>query len=141
MYRRLLFISATIAIGFLFKHRTSETVTLQWRRLLYKSTNIRGPYEAPIRCEGPEEDLIPDIYMVYLHFGCSLEQHKSVVGEGADLDSAITHVFPEDEGLGLCYEAKLNDTALVAVRSDLVVDMVECEYEAHLAAIGSVEEL
>jgi hypothetical protein len=79
--------------------------------------------------------------MVYLHHGSSLEQHKQTVGEGANLDSTINHVFLETEQYGLCYHAHLNDSALAAVRSDLVVDFVECDYEAHLSALDPGEEL
>ena len=100
-----------------------------------------GPYQAPLRCDGPSEDLDPEWYFVYLHHGCSLEKHKRAVGEGVDFDSTIEIVFPEDEGLGLCYSAKLNDTALGAVRADLVVDMLECQYEFHLATLDDGDEL
>jgi hypothetical protein len=142
MRRNAILITAIIAVGFLFTiSRTSDTVSLAWRTVLYKSTNIMGLYQATLRCDGPKEDLIPQAYMVYLHHGCSLEQHKRTVGEGADLDSAIRHVFLETEQYGFIYEVKLNDSALAAVRSDLVVDFVECEYEAHLSALDPGEEL
>ena len=133
---------AIIVIGLLFIiSRMADTISFAWRTVLYKSTGIIGLYQAPLYCDGPKGDLIPQKCFVYLHHGCSLEQHKRAVDEGANLDSAIKHVFPEDERLGLCYDAKLDDNALTAVRSDLVVDMVECEYYAHLVALDPGEEL
>lgn len=56
-----------------------------------------GPYQAPLRCTGPIEGMIPEAHFVYIHRGCSLEQHKRTAGEGLDFDQAIEHVFPEDE--------------------------------------------
>ena len=133
MQRTSLLIIATIAIGFLFViSQSSDTVSLAWRRVLHPPTNNMEPYQAPLRCDGPLEDLAPDSYLVYLYHSCSLEKHKRTVGKGADLDSAISIVFPESERLGIVYDATLNESALAAVRCDLVVDMVECQYYAHL---------
>ena len=92
-------------------------------------------------CNGTSEDLIHETYMVYLHHGCTLEEHKQLVGEKAGLDSAIKYVFEESEGLGVCYGAKLNDSALAAVRTDIAVDMIECQYRGHLEDLQSGEEL
>lgn len=133
MQRTSFLIIATIAIGFLFViSQSSDTVSLAWRRVLHQATNNMEPYQAPLRCDGPLEDLAPNSYLVYLHHGCSLEKHKRTVGKGAHLDSAIGFVFPESERLGICYDATLNESALAAVRCDVVVDMVECQYYANL---------
>jgi hypothetical protein len=141
MQRNSFLITAITAIGLLFIiSRTSDTVYLAWRRVLYESPGIMGSYQATLQCEGPNEDLVLEAYMVYLHHGCSLEEHKRAVGEGADLDSAIRLVFLEVEPYGFCYDAKLNDNALAAVRSDLVVDMIECQYVARVTPLD-VEEM
>lgn len=94
-----------------------------------------GPYQAPmIACDVPTEEIVHQSYIVFLHQGCSLEQHKRAVAEGADLDSAIISVFPETDYHGLYYRAKLDDDALATVRADVVVDMVECNRKVHLVA-------
>ena len=128
MQRKHTLIPAAIAIVILLIiSTTSNTTSLTWRKVLHKSTDIAAPYQAPIYgCDGPEKDRVPHKYAVFLHHGCSLEQHKRAVGEGADLDSAIKFVFPETPWYGLYYSAELDDSALSAVRADLVVDMVEC---------------
>lgn len=87
--------------------------------------------EAPLRlCDDPMR--VPNEYFVFLQSGYSLEHHKQAVGNGTDLGSAITHVFPETESHGLYYCAELHDASLVAVRADFGVDMVECNLEAFL---------
>ena len=77
---------------------------------------------------GISEDLIYETYIVYLYYRCTLEEHKQLVGEKAGLDSAIKYVFEESEGLGVYYSAKLNDSALAAVRTDITVNMIKCQY-------------
>ena len=90
-----------------------------------------GDYEATLYCS---DDLtrIPDEYFVYLHFGYSLEQHKQEVGGGADLDLPVSSLFPETANYGHYYFARLDDAGLAAVRADIGVDMVECNFSAYL---------
>lgn len=141
MQRNTFLITAITAIGLLFLiSRISDTAYLAWRRVLYESPGVMGSYQATLHCKGPKEDLTPGAYMVYLNHGCSLEEHKRAVGKGADLDSAIGLVFLEVGPYGFCYEAKLNENALAAVRSDLCVDMIECEYRARVTPLD-VEEV
>ena len=101
-----------------------------------------GPYQAPLYgCDGPSEDRVHQSYMIFLHHGCSLEQHKQAVGEEADVDSAIKFVFPETAQYGLYYRAELGDSALAAVRADLGVDMVECNRRAYPETFDLGEEI
>ena len=136
-------IIATSAIIFLFIiFTTSDRTCLIWRKLLNNSAGIIRPYQAPLlSCDGPSEDIVPQSYVVFLHYGCSLEQHKQTVSEGADLDSAIRFVFPETDFHGLYYHAYLDDGPLAAVRSDIVVDMVECSVRPHPADFDFGEEV
>lgn len=69
--------------------------------------------------------MIPESYFVFLHQGCSLEDHKSHIE--ADLDSKITHIFPAATWHGLYYAAdNVDDVILDAIRADVFVDMIEC---------------
>lgn len=137
MRRHFLLITAgAICIAFLitlFKWPTSFlNDSLARRKLLYQSpTRIMNDYEAPLHlCDSPTR--VPHEYIVFLHFGYSLEQHKQAVGNGADLDSAITNIFPETTNHGLYYNAELPNASLAAVRADIGVDMVECNSEVYL---------
>lgn len=88
-------------------------------------------YEAPLHlCDS--RTLVPRQYAVFLHSGYSLEEHKQAVGNGADLNSSITNVFPERADHGLYYTAELHNASLDAVRADTGVDMVECDSELYL---------
>lgn len=59
------------------------------------------------------------------------------VGNGADLDSAIDHIFPETHLYGTYYSATLSDDSLGAVRRDIGVDKVECNFQ--VTVIEAVE--
>ena len=88
-------------------------------------------YEAPLRhCDG---DIVPNRYIVFLARGNSLEQHKRVLGDDVDLDSAITNIFDSDPGQ-IHYGAELHTGALAAVRADPGVDFVECNRWVYGAA-------
>lgn len=88
-------------------------------------------YEAPLHlCDSLT--LVPHKYIVFLHFGYSLKEHKQAVGNDTDLDSGITNIFPETANHGLDYAANLKKASLDAVRADIGVDMVECESEVYL---------
>ncbi|KAK4499472.1 hypothetical protein PRZ48_009987 [Zasmidium cellare] len=97
--------------------------TLLWRQAaLHPSRAYRAPMFA---CQYP--DVINRSYGVFLHHGCSLDKHKHLIGEDADLDSRITHCFPETRVHGLYYYANdIDDVTLDAIRADVVVDLVEC---------------
>lgn len=56
-----------------------------------------------------------------------MEEHKQALGNSTNLDSAITHIFPEYGPHGLYYAAHLDDASLAAVRAEIGVDMVECD--------------
>ena len=88
-----------------------------------------------IRCEGPEEDRDPDGYIVYLAPSYSLEQHKETVGSGADLDAAIEFLFDDVRPDQIYYIAKLDEGSLAAVRADLGVVYVECDWKAYKADV------
>ena len=76
-------------------------------------------------CEWP--DVIQGAYFIFLHHGCTLEEHTETVGKQANLDWKITHVFPGADHHGLCYTVEeIDDVALDAIRTDIVVDMIEC---------------
>lgn len=89
-------------------------------------------------------DLIPGNYLVYLHRGCTLHHHKLAVkraaGDIVDLDTAIQGLIPEDQRLGLVYEAQLSSDGLAAVRADRAVAFVECDCMAYLAALSAKGE-
>ena len=120
------------------------TDSLARRKLLYQQYPmlkkiLKGnrPYEAPVRlCD--LESRVPDSYVVFLHFGCGLETHKQVVGDGVDWDNAVQFVFEETKNHGLYYSANLDEVGLAAVRADIGVDMVECDLYAELIR-GRVE--
>ena len=90
-----------------------------------------GPYQAPLIPEDlPEEDRIPESYIVFLHQGCSLDEHKRTLArQGVDLESKIQNIFPEKVGrYGTYYGADdIDDEALEAIRADVNVDVVEYE--------------
>ena len=122
-----------IAISFLFlSSSTSNAFMSSWPRAFSRLTNNTGPYQAPLICDGIPDWLVPGAYIVYLHDGCSLAQHKRTVADQVDLDSCIRSIYPEIDGLGVVYSAYFSDSALAAVRSDWMVDMVECQYEGRL---------
>jgi hypothetical protein len=90
-----------------------------------------GMYEAPMHvCDVPEE-IVPDSYIVFLHKGYTLETHKKAIG--VNIDSAIRLVFNETAHHGLYYSAKFDKATLAAIRTDIGVDMVECDLKAHPA--------
>ena len=110
----------------LFKQRTNRLTYSQQRLLYYSPTRIMGHYEAPLLSyDNPTR--LPHQYIVFLRLGHSLEQHKQAVGNGTDLDSLITHAFPETERYGELYAAKMDDASFAAVRADVGVDLVQCE--------------
>ena len=89
------------------------------------SKRIQGSYAAPLHgCRS--ESVIPDDYLVYFRQSYTLEKHRQAIGDAVDLDSAIKLVLKETDSFGLHYSARLNDTGLAVVRSDVAVDVVEC---------------
>ena len=74
------------------------------RKARYGYFNLSHPYRAPLHnCDGPnvKQDINVRSYCVFLHYGCSLDEHKRMVGRSACLDSRITHIFPETRSHGL----------------------------------------
>lgn len=101
-------------------------VSLLWRQIaLHDTTHLTRAYRAPLLgCELP--GVVHGSYCVFLHRRCSLEEHKRTVGEEADLDSKISHLFPATQRHGLYYCAgDIDDEILDAIRADITVDMVE----------------
>ena len=89
-------------------------------------------YQAPVLCEAPEPDIIPESYSVFLHSGYSLDQHKATIGDKTNLAVAISTIFNDTPSAGeLLYMAELDDTSLAAVRADVGVDLVECNRRVH----------
>jgi len=96
-------------------------------------------YEAPMHvCDVPEET-VPDSYVVFLHKGYSLETHKKAIG--VNIDSAIRFVFDETARYGLYYSAKFDNATLAAVRTDIGVNMVECNLKVHPAQLSGNGDL
>lgn len=103
-----------------------------WRNLQNSAPYVLGPYLAPMHaCDIPAEEIIPQSYIVFLHRGYTLEEHKRTIGGAVDFDT-VTHIFPEHRIHGLYYAIELEDHELVAVRADIGVDMVECNMRVHL---------
>lgn len=104
---------------------------------------LGGP--APLQCNMPQSQLIPDTYIVSLANSYSLEQHKRRTGRAVDLERAILDIGEvNDVLLGdiTVYEAKSDDAPLVnAIRADIGVLFVECKGRIHLRThrIGSVQ--
>ena len=94
-----------------------------------------SPYEAPLQCDVPAEEIVPESYIVFLSQGCSLEKHKETVGDGADLDNAIKYVWDEEASHPLYYSAELDDGSLAAVRADEGVSFVECNRRIHQGSL------
>jgi hypothetical protein len=137
-----LLITATIVTYYLIlvpKYPTS--IPLYWRIKIYQITNIKIPRQAPLRCTSPNKWLIPERYYVYLHLGFTLDQHKQAVRDKVDLDSEINYVQLETSRLGAHYGALLNESALAAVRSNLIIAFLECQYTGELTTVKSNVEL
>lgn len=112
-------------------YATSDRITLTWRKILHESTDIGGPYKAPMHaCDLPDEEIVYNSYIVFLHRGYSLDQHSQAIG--FDVESLIEHRFPETKRHGVYYGATLNKDVLAIVRADTGVDMVECNVKVHL---------
>jgi hypothetical protein len=92
------------------------------------SAGNNASYKAPLfGCDIPKESLIKDDYQVFLHKGYSLDEHKRLVGNAVDFNSAIQRVDNETKYHGVLYTATLNQDALAAVRAEFGVDFVVCE--------------
>lgn len=142
MPRRLYLITAgstciTILIVLLILSPSIPADSLERRRLLFQLPAMSA-YEAPLRL-ADEATRIADEYFAFLHCGHSIDQHKQVIGNVTDLDSTITHIFPECSVHGLYYAAHLDDAGLASVRAGVGVDMVECETQGFF--IGDVRRL
>ena len=113
----------TTALVFMSTHHppmaawTSRT----WRKAVYKST-----YQAWMHCNAPDEDIIPNSYFVFLHWGYPLDEHKQAMKPKVSLDGHIERVFEQTHSYGTYYAAKLDNASLEAVRADVGVDFVEC---------------
>jgi len=116
-----------------------EWTDLLWLLLSRFTRRILGG-PAPLQCNIPQSELIPDTYIVSLANSYSLEQHKRRTGRAVDLDRAIVDVGEvNDVLLGdiTVYEAKSEDASLVnAVRADPGVLFVECKSRIHLRTQG-----
>ena len=67
-----------------------------------------------------------------------METHKKVIGNGVDWTNAINSITEENERHGVYYIAELDEQDLTAVRADIGVDAVRCEFYVELIA-GKVE--
>lgn len=83
-----------------------------------------------LSCSDPKE-VVPDEYQVFLHQGYSLDDHKAFVGDAVDFDSATRIFMNETSTHGLIYRAHFDKDALTAVRTDIGVDLVECDVWAY----------
>lgn len=136
MQRRFLITAAAICIAILIillKRPTNlpSDPIARYRLLHYSRTMSMNDYEAPLHL-GDNPTRVPHEYIVFLHLGYSLEQHKQAVGDSADLDSAIMYIFPETASNGIYYSAELHNASLAAVRADTGVDMVESNIQVYL---------
>jgi len=130
---------AALTIFFSLTLLPREWTDLLWLLLSRISRRtLGGP--APLQCNIPQSQLIPDTYIVSLASSYSLEQHKRRTGRGVDLERAILDVGQvNDVLLGdiTVYEAKSDDVSLVdAVRADPGVLFVECKGRVHLRSQG-----
>lgn len=93
-----------------------------------------------VGCEWPT--VIQESFCVFLHHGCSLEEHKRTVGQQINLDSKIKHIFPETRNHGLYYCAdRVDDVTLSAIRAELVVDMIECNRVLEIDPLEEADEI
>lgn len=89
-------------------------------------------YKAPLlSCDDPKE-VVPDEYQVFLHQGYLLDDHKALVGDAVDFDSATRIFMNETASHGLINRAHFDKDALTAVRADVGVDLVECDTWSYL---------
>lgn len=119
--------------------------SLEQRQRVYDAqTSHEHVYTAPLHhCSDGAPRNTNVEYMVYLHRGYGLEQHKHALQGQVDLGQAIRDVWRHgDELWELNYAAKLNETGLAAVRADVGVDLVECSSTGYLIeGIESAEQL
>ena len=92
-------------------------------------------YRAPLMlCE--IEDKYPDLYIVILAPGVSVEEHTRRVGNG--LQAAINRVSDNLYPDKIVYSAKLGAHLLDDVRADSGVELVECAIFKRLSKIKNV---
>lgn len=106
---------------YLFTRRLFYRSCLLWRRTFYR------PYLAPLHHED-DENVILGEYIVLLHRGCVLDEHKKTLRSEVDLDSMISSVMPGRQDSGDVYVAMLDDNTLELVRADVAVRFVECNF-------------
>ena len=135
---------AALTIFFSLTLLPREWTDLLWLLLSRISRRtLGGP--APLQCNIPPSQRIPDTYIVSLANSYSLEQHKQRTGRAVDLDRAILDVGEVNNvllGDITVYEAKSDDASLVdAICADLGVLFVECKRRIHLRThgVGSVQ--
>jgi hypothetical protein len=115
-----------------------------WLLLLRITRRTLGG-SAPLQCNKPPSQRIPDTYVVSLAHSYSLEQHKQRTSRAVDLERTILDVGEvNDVLLGdiTVYEAKSDDVSLVnGIRADLGILFVECKGRIHLRThrVGSVQ--
>jgi hypothetical protein len=120
-----------------------EGKNLLW--LLSRITRRTLGRPAPLQCNMPPSQRIPDPYVVSLANSYSLEQHKQRTGRAVDLERTILDIGEvNDVLLGdiTVYEAKSDDASLVnGIRADLGVLFIECKGRIHLRMhrVGSVQ--
>jgi hypothetical protein len=94
--------------------------------------------EAPLRsCD--DDDIIPDDYVVYLHYGYSFEDHERTIDNAFDLEGAIRKANGQGTDADAShlarygsYSAILDSLGLAAVRADPGVDAVACNSWVYL---------
>ncbi|KAH8595494.1 hypothetical protein B0O99DRAFT_156998 [Bisporella sp. PMI_857] len=125
--------SAICLVLFSIRATTKGLRFCPWPNTL--NCRARVIYEAPLlNCDVPKEEIVPDSYVVFLHQGYSLDKHKQAVG--VNIDSAIQYIVNETAVHGLYYRAGFDNATLAAVRTDIGVDVVECNRKVHPTVSG-----
>lgn len=76
------------------------------------------------------EHRVPGSYFVFLRPGYTLEHHKAAIESTVDLDQHALRVFERTiPGPIFYYVDDLEEDALDAIRLDIGVQMVECNYK------------
>lgn len=103
---------------------TSSNPVTKARQRLLEGDSAAKP--APLNnCDHSPEWVVPDVYVVYLDRGYSLEDHQRTVGDALPEGSFKSR--SRLDGRAVYYIAKLGKSSLDIIRSDPGVDFVECE--------------
>nr|OQO26827.1 hypothetical protein B0A51_06488 [Rachicladosporium sp. CCFEE 5018] len=120
----LITLSLILLATLYIKHKDN----ILWRKAFYYyPTRLVPAYRAPLlHCSPPYS--VPGSYYVYLHHGCTIEQHNETLGEAINLDLMIKSAQhgTKQYDYAIYWARGVDDAVLAAIRGDLAVDAVEC---------------